>query len=133
MWSIWYCLPPGIREQLHIRSVKALMGDQSSAFARRERGRTARSDRRRPLAARWAETGVCMRIAGILLIVAGMTAFLFGGFSYKSHTRILDADLVMVSATEDHAVRIPPLLGIAAILAGGGLMFLRIQWVRKGQ
>jgi hypothetical protein len=74
-----------------------------------------------------------MRIAGILLIVAGMAAFLFGGFSYKEHTRIPDADLVMVSATEDHPVRIPPMLGIAAILAGSGLMFLRIQRVRKGQ
>jgi hypothetical protein len=74
-----------------------------------------------------------MRIAGILLIAAGLAAFLFGGFTYKRHTRILDADLVMVSATEDHAVRIPPLLGIAGILAGGGLMFLRIQWVRKDQ
>ena len=74
-----------------------------------------------------------MRIAGILLIVAGLAAFLFGGFSYKSHTRILDADLVMVSATENHSVRIPPLLGIAGILTGSGLMFLRIQWVRKGQ
>lgn len=69
----------------------------------------------------------CMRIAGIFLIVAGMAAFLFGGFSYTSHTRIPDANLVMVSTTDDHPVRIPPLLGIAAILAGGGLMFLRIQ------
>jgi hypothetical protein len=74
-----------------------------------------------------------MRIAGILLIVAGMAAFLFGGFSYKRHIRIADANLVMVAATEDHPVRIPPLLGIAAILAGSGLMFLKIQRVRKDQ
>jgi hypothetical protein len=74
-----------------------------------------------------------MRIAGILLIVAGLAAFLFGGFSYTSHTRIPNADLVMVAATEDHRVRIPPLFGIAAIFAGSGLMFLRIQRVRKGQ
>jgi hypothetical protein len=74
-----------------------------------------------------------MRIAGILLIVAGLAALLFGGFTYRSHVRTPDAELVMVSATEDHPVRIPPMLGIAAILAGSGLMFLRIQWVRKGQ
>jgi hypothetical protein len=70
-----------------------------------------------------------MKIAGILLIVAGLAAFLFGGFSYKRHTQIPDADLVMVSAIEDHPVRIPPMLGIVAILAGSGLMFLRIQRV----
>jgi hypothetical protein len=74
-----------------------------------------------------------MKIAGILLIVAGMAAFLFGGFSYKSHSRIPDANLVMVAASENHSVRIPPLLGIAAILAGSGLMFLKIQRGRKGQ
>jgi hypothetical protein len=74
-----------------------------------------------------------MKIAGILLIVAGLAAFLFGGFSYKSHIQIPDADLVMVSATENHPVRIPPMLGIAAILAGSGLMFLKIQRVGKGQ
>jgi len=74
-----------------------------------------------------ARTGVYMKIAGILLIVAGMAAILFGGFSYKSHIRIPGADLVMISATQDHPVRFPPMLGIAAILAGSGLMFLRIQ------
>ena len=74
-----------------------------------------------------------MKIAGILLIVAGMAAFLFGGFSYKSHIRTANADLVMVAATEDHSVRIPPLLGIAAVLAGSGLMFLKIQRVGKGE
>ena len=74
-----------------------------------------------------------MKFAGILLIVAGMTGFLFGGFSYKSHTQIANADLVMVSATENHRVRIPPMLGIAAFLAGSGLMFLKIQRVRKGE
>ena len=66
------------------------------------------------------------------MIVAGMAAILFGGFSYPSHTRIANADLVMVAATVDHPVRIPPMLGIAGMLAGSGLMFLRIQWVRKG-
>jgi hypothetical protein len=86
----------------------------------------------RRLAAR-AGTGACMKIAGVLLIVAGLAAFLFGGFSYKSHTQIVNADLVMVAATEDHPVRIPPMLGIVAILAGSGLMFLKIQRVRKGQ
>lgn len=74
-----------------------------------------------------------MRIAGILLIVAGLAAFLFGGFSYTSHTRIANADLVMVAAKVDHPVRFPPMLGIAAIFAGSGLMFLRIQRVRKGR
>jgi hypothetical protein len=73
-----------------------------------------------------------MKIAGILLIVAGLAAFLFGGFSYTSHTQIANADLVMVATAVDHPVRFPPMLGIAAILAGSGLMFLRIQRVRKG-
>jgi hypothetical protein len=74
-----------------------------------------------------------MKIAGVVLIVAGMAAILFGGFSYRRDTRTLNADLVMVATTEDHPVRIPPMFGIAAILTGSGLMFLRIQRIRKNQ
>jgi hypothetical protein len=74
-----------------------------------------------------------MKFAGIILIVAGLAAVLFGGFSYKSHVQTPNAKLVMVSSTEDHPVRIPPMLGIAAVLGGSGLMFVRIQWVQKGE
>lgn len=71
-----------------------------------------------------------MKIAGILLIVAGLAAILYGGFSYTSHSRIFDVGLVQVDTTEHHPVRIPPFLGIAAILTGGGLVCFRIKLSR---
>jgi hypothetical protein len=64
------------------------------------------------------------------LIVAGLAAILYGGFSYTSHNRVFDVGLVQVDETEHHPVRIPLALGIAAISVGSGLIFLRIQRAR---
>jgi hypothetical protein len=68
-----------------------------------------------------------MKIAGILLIVAGLAAILCGGFSYTSHHRVAGVGLIQVDETEHHPVRIPPMLGIGAILLGGGLISFRLQ------
>ena len=70
-----------------------------------------------------------MKITGILLIIAGVAAILGGGFSYTSHNRAATVGLVQVDETERHPVRIPPMFGIAAILAGSGLLCLKIRWV----
>jgi hypothetical protein len=70
-----------------------------------------------------------MKIAGILFIVAGLTAILYGGFSYTSHNRVTDVALIQVDEIERHPVRIPPMLGIAAILLGGGLVCFRIEQI----
>ena len=49
-----------------------------------------------------------MKISGILMIIAGFAAILFGGFSYKSHDQVPDMGLIQVVDTEYHPVRIPP-------------------------
>jgi hypothetical protein len=64
-----------------------------------------------------------MKISGILMIIAGFAAILFGGFSYKSHDQVPDMGLIQVVDTEYHPVRIPPILGMAGIVMGGGMVY----------
>jgi drug/metabolite transporter (DMT)-like permease len=68
-----------------------------------------------------------MKIAGIVLIVAGIAAILYGGFSYTDHRRAVDMGPMQIDMTEHHTVPIPPILGIAGILAGGALVYFGIK------
>ncbi|MGB9406223.1 MAG: DUF3185 domain-containing protein [Terracidiphilus sp.] len=64
-----------------------------------------------------------MKISGILLIITGLAAIFFGGFSYPNRNQTPDMGLIQVDDTESYPVRIPPILGIADIAAGGGLVY----------
>jgi hypothetical protein len=64
-----------------------------------------------------------MKISGILMIIAGFAAILFGGFSYQSHDQVPDMGLIQVVDTEYHPVRIPPILGMAGMVMGGGMVY----------
>ena len=61
---------------------------------------------------------------GVLLIIAGIAALAVGGFNYTTKEKVLDVGPVQATADKEHDVAIPPVAGIAAILAGGGLVFL---------
>ena len=64
-----------------------------------------------------------MKIAGILLIIAGVLALIYGGFSYTSHKKAVDLGAIQIDRTEHHSLPVPPLLGILAIAAGGFLVY----------
>jgi drug/metabolite transporter (DMT)-like permease len=65
-----------------------------------------------------------MKIAGIVLIVAGFAALLYGGFTYTTHKKAVDLGPVQIEKTEHHSVPLPPLLGVVAIIGGGALFSL---------
>lgn len=65
-----------------------------------------------------------MKIAGIVLIVAGFAALLYGGFTYTTHKKAVDLGPVQIEKTEHHSVPLPPLLGVVAIIGGGVLFYL---------
>ncbi|MGA3082740.1 MAG: DUF3185 domain-containing protein [Terracidiphilus sp.] len=64
-----------------------------------------------------------MKISGILLIIAGLSAIFCGGFSYKNHNQAPDMGLIQVDESANDPVRIPPIFGIAGIATGGGLVY----------
>lgn len=65
-----------------------------------------------------------MKVLAILLIVLGVVAFAYGGFSYKSKETVIDAGPVEVTAEKTHRVPLPPVLGAVAVAAGVGMLVL---------
>lgn len=64
-----------------------------------------------------------MKIAGIVLIIAGVAALIYGGFSFTSQKKAVDIGPVQINKTEHHTIPISPVLGIVAILGGGALVY----------
>ena len=67
--------------------------------------------------------GVSMKISGILMIFAGFVAIVYGEFSYTTRSQVPDMGLILVDDTENHPMRIPPILGLAGMAIGGGLIY----------
>jgi hypothetical protein len=64
-----------------------------------------------------------MKIVGILLIIAGVAALIYGGFSYTTRKKTVDMGPIQVDRTQQHSVPLPPVLGIVAIAGGGALVY----------
>jgi hypothetical protein len=64
-----------------------------------------------------------MKIAGFILIVAGVIGLVYGGFTYTTHKKELEMGLIQVEKKEHHSVPIPPILGAVGILVGGALVY----------
>ena len=64
-----------------------------------------------------------MKVLGIVLMVAGLLALAYGGFSYTTHKKAVDMGPLQVERTQEHTVFLPPLVGIGALAIGGVLVF----------
>ncbi len=64
-----------------------------------------------------------MKIFGVILILAGVAALIYGGFSFTSQKKAVDMGPIQVNKTEHHSVPVPPLLGVVAIIGGGALFY----------
>ena len=62
------------------------------------------------------------KVAGIVLIVGGVLALVYGGFSYTKDTQEMKLGPLELSVKEKQAVNIPAWAGVAAIAIGGGLV-----------
>ena len=64
-----------------------------------------------------------MKICGILIIVAGLSAILYGGFLFTSPNQASEMGLIQVNDVDNQVVSIPPILGFVGIAIGGGLLY----------
>jgi uncharacterized membrane protein len=64
-----------------------------------------------------------MKMAGILLIVLGVVALAYGGFSYTKREKIVDLGPIQATAETRETVPLPPILGGLA-LAGGIVLLI---------
>jgi TRAP-type C4-dicarboxylate transport system permease small subunit len=65
-----------------------------------------------------------LKIIAIVLIVAGIAALLYGGFTYTKKTHDVSVGPIDFSVKEKERVNIPLWAGIAAIVAGGVLLVI---------
>ena len=61
-------------------------------------------------------------IVGIILIVIGIIALAYGGFSYTTREKVIDAGPLQVSADRQKTIPLPPILG--GICLGGGIILV---------
>lgn len=62
------------------------------------------------------------KIAGIVLIIGGIFALAYGGFSYTKETHTADVGSLHLSVNEKERVNVPIWAGVGAILVGGILL-----------
>ncbi|MEP7299585.1 MAG: hypothetical protein ABI702_25665 [Burkholderiales bacterium] len=64
------------------------------------------------------------RIVAIALVLAGVLALAYGGFSYTKDTTVVKLGPLEISAKEKQTVNVPMWAGIGAIVVGGLLLVL---------
>jgi uncharacterized membrane protein len=57
-------------------------------------------------------------IIGIVLIAIGILALAYGGFSYTTREKVIDAGPLQVSANKEKTVPLPPILGGLCLVGG---------------
>jgi hypothetical protein len=63
-------------------------------------------------------------IAGIVLIIVGAIALIYGGITYTSHKTVFKAGPVSASAKTHKTIPLPPVLGI--VLVAGGIVLVAV-------
>ena len=68
-----------------------------------------------------------IRIMAIVLIVAGILGVVYGKFSYTKETHDAKIGSLELSIKDKQTVNVPAWAGVAAIAAGGVLLFVRTK------
>jgi hypothetical protein len=65
-----------------------------------------------------------MKIAGILLVIAGVLGLVYGQFSYTKETHEAKLGPMEFSIKDKETINIPTWAGVGAIVIGAGLLLL---------
>jgi hypothetical protein len=65
-----------------------------------------------------------IRIAAIVVIVAGILGLVYGGFSYTKETQEAKLGPIELSVKDKQTVNVPVWAGVGAIMIGGALLFV---------
>ena len=65
-----------------------------------------------------------IKMAALALIVAGVLALMYGGFSYTKETHEAKLGSIQLSLSEKQTVNVPVWAGVAAIVIGGVLLLV---------
>jgi hypothetical protein len=70
-----------------------------------------------------------MTLAGVVLIVVGLVALVYQGFTYTTRETVIDIGPIHATADREKTFPLPPVLGIVAVAGGVALM---MAGARKG-
>lgn len=68
-----------------------------------------------------------MAIAGVLLIVLGLAALAYQGITYTSRETVLDIGPITATAEREKTFPLPPVIGVAAVVGGIGLLVVGMR------
>ena len=68
-------------------------------------------------------------LLGMVLIVLGLGALVYQGFTYTTRETVIDIGPIKATADREKTIPLPPILGIVAVVGGVALM---IAGSRKG-
>jgi TRAP-type C4-dicarboxylate transport system permease small subunit len=68
-----------------------------------------------------------IRLAALVLLVAGALALAYGGFTYTKETHDAKIGPIEFSVSDRERVNIPMWLGVAAMVGGGLLLLVRAK------
>jgi uncharacterized membrane protein YidH (DUF202 family) len=63
-----------------------------------------------------------MRSLGIVLVVLGVLALIYGGINYNKDKTVLQIGSMNVTATEKKSIPIPAVAGVAVLIGGVALL-----------
>jgi hypothetical protein len=66
-------------------------------------------------------------IAGVLLIVLGLAALVYQGFTYTTRETVIDIGPVHATADREKTLPLPPVVGIAAVAGGIALLVVGMR------
>ena len=65
-----------------------------------------------------------MKTIGMILVVVGFLALVYGGIDYSRNRTVLDMGSMSVTATENRSIALPGTVGVIALIGGGALLLL---------
>jgi len=71
-----------------------------------------------------------MKVIGVVLIILGLLALIYGGISYDRHRTVFDVGPFKATATEQKNIPLSPIVGGIALL--GGIVLLLVPKKRLG-
>jgi hypothetical protein len=64
-----------------------------------------------------------MKTIGIVLLILGIVALIYGGISYTRDRTVLELGSLEITATERRNVPIPAIVGVVVLIGGAALLF----------
>ncbi len=64
------------------------------------------------------------KLLGLILIVLGLIALAWGGFTYKTSEKVIDIGPIQATREKTHNVPLPPIAGAIAVVGGVVLLLV---------